>query len=420
MQVCVPLFLLLDLLLPQIPIRGREFPIHPAFLFFLAAAPLCWFRCRARIKPVEWNGLNLSMLAFLGVLFVSIAMGAFYSGAELAAQSLVRWVLLAQSFALFFWMVYGPTDAVPDATMILKPLLIAGLLGGVFALLDFHYQFWPVGRFSAQYIYLTKLTLRRGQGLFYDSGALGNFCSMMLAMIVAIALSPAIRKSWGTMLLWTAEPVLFAAMVLSFSRGALTNFITVLAAVAWLRGRGLISWRAATVTAAGVLLPAALLLLIAPRETRGVALPRLQHTTTESLKQPNLVLSHRVETWQFLASEVARQPWKYVIGIGYKTLPYTHYFGARRTADNMYLSLLVETGVLGLGAMLALCGFVLQKSYAWSRAPDPTLSTLGLFLFPAWCGEMVQMLSGDILTYWRVVPVFFVVLGLAARRQSDT
>jgi hypothetical protein len=32
-----------------------------------------------------------------------------------------------------------------------------------------------------------------------------------------------------------------------------------------------------------------------------------------------------------------------------------------------------------------------------------------------WCGQMVQMLSGDLLTYWRVLPVYFWVLALAVR-----
>jgi hypothetical protein len=32
-----------------------------------------------------------------------------------------------------------------------------------------------------------------------------------------------------------------------------------------------------------------------------------------------------------------------------------------------------------------------------------------------WCGEIVQMASGDLLTYWRVLPVYFFVLALAVR-----
>jgi hypothetical protein len=35
-----------------------------------------------------------------------------------------------------------------------------------------------------------------------------------------------------------------------------------------------------------------------------------------------------------------------------------------------------------------------------------------------WTGQAVQMFSGDLLTYWRVLPVYFFVLALAARPEA--
>ena len=61
------------------------------------------------------------------------------------------------------------------------------------------------------------------------------------------------------------------------------------------------------------------------------------------------VLSGRVASWQTLAAWIAANPWQAMFGIGYKTLPYTSFLGAPVVADNMYLSLLVETGVVGHG-----------------------------------------------------------------------
>jgi len=37
----------------------------------------------------------------------------------------------------------------------------------------------------------------------------------------------------------------------------------------------------------------------------------------------------------------------------------------------------------------------------------------GKWLFCFWLGESLQMLSGDILTYWRVLPLYFWVLAQA-------
>jgi hypothetical protein len=33
-------------------------------------------------------------------------------------------------------------------------------------------------------------------------------------------------------------------------------------------------------------------------------------------------------------------------------------------------------------------------------------------------GQAVQMLSGDLITYWRVLPVYFWVLAIAAREAG--
>jgi hypothetical protein len=33
-------------------------------------------------------------------------------------------------------------------------------------------------------------------------------------------------------------------------------------------------------------------------------------------------------------------------------------------------------------------------------------------MFAFWCGEMVQMMTGDLFTYWRNMVVFFAALAL--------
>ena len=107
-------------------------------------------------------------------------------------------------------------------------------------------------------------------------------------------------------------------------------------------------------------------------------------------------------------------PGRPLFGIGYKTLPYTDYLGAPVVADNMYLSLLVETGVVGLAALVWLNIAILRAA---ARAPQrrPLRSFCGTWILCFWAGQMVQMASGDLLTYWRVLPVYFWILALAVR-----
>ena len=61
---------------------------------------------------------------------------------------------------------------------------------------------------------------------------------------------------------------------------------------------------------------------------------------------------------------------------------------------------------------------------AWASNDDYTAFSLaviliglafGAWMLCFWCGQMVQMLSSDVLTYWRVLPLYFWVLALAVR-----
>ena len=64
------------------------------------------------------------------------------------------------------------------------------------------------------------------------------------------------------------------------------------------------------------------------------------------------LLSGRVASWQAVLGFLAQHPWHALFGIGYKTLPYSDYLGHTVITDNMYLSLLAETGIVGLAAMI--------------------------------------------------------------------
>jgi O-antigen ligase len=115
--------------------------------------------------------------------------------------------------------------------------------------------------------------------------------------------------------------------------------------------------------------------------------------------------------WHFIASE----PWHLLLGIGYKTLPYSDFIGSKAIGDNTYITLLVETGIAGLAAVVALNIAILVTARRASRSPDPVRSFCGTWMFCFWAGQVVQMFSADLLTYWRVLPVYLFVLAVADR-----
>jgi O-antigen ligase len=133
---------------------------------------------------------------------------------------------------------------------------------------------------------------------------------------------------------------------------------------------------------------------------------------------PDDVLSGRLTSWHTLVDFLFQHPWHAIFGIGYKTIPYTDYIGQGLVADNTYLSLLVETGVVGLLAFTLLNVAILRTALRAARSTRSRASFFGTWIFCFWSGEIVQMLSGDLITYWRVLPLYFWVLATAARESA--
>jgi O-antigen ligase len=132
------------------------------------------------------------------------------------------------------------------------------------------------------------------------------------------------------------------------------------------------------------------------------------------------VLSGRLQSWQVLGDFLVRSPWHALVGVGYKTLPYSDFIGERVIADNMYLSTLVETGLVGLASLALVSAAVLRSSYRAARSMNPRAAFFGTWMFCFWIGQLLQMMSQDVLTYWRALSAYFCVLGLALRELDES
>jgi hypothetical protein len=312
--------------------------------------------------------------------------------------------LLGISIYVFFYGAYGPGREV-DALRSVRYLYAAAVMGALFACVDFYYQFPAPAGYGPQFVWLDSGVYRRAQGLFYEASTLGNFCAFFLVMI-AVAFTrrreeaPVARK-W----LLVGGAVFFAALVLSYSRGSLVNVAVALAVLMWTNRRRVPLAKVTLVAAAGALAT----WWIFPAFAQAYW-TRLSASAEFLFSSTNGVLSGRVTSWQTLGDWIAANPWQALFGIGYKTLPYTQYLGSPVVADNMYLSLLVETGVGGLAALIWLNVAILRAAARSARH-----SFFGVWMLCFWCGQVVQMASGDLLTYWRVLPVYFWVLALAIR-----
>jgi hypothetical protein len=395
------LFFAADLLLPPLPGAPGAAAIHiaPALLGVgIFAGMLERGRWRVRFGPLE-----AALGAFSLSLITSLPFAVLYSGADVAAGSAARIALFLIGVYVFFYAAYGPGGSPPDAVRFSRVLFAAAALTAAFACLDFYFHFPAPAGFSDQYVWLEDGVFRRAQGLFYDASTLGNLCACFL---VYAFISLGERAS--RMLLVAGALPLAAALMLSYSRASVVNVVVAMAAYAFLKRVHI--RRMLTGALIGAAVAAVAVTALYPSFAANYW-SHLNGTIRYLAERPDGVLSGRLTNWRVLADFIGSHPWQTLFGIGYKTLPYTTYLGDPVIADNTWLSLLIETGLIGLGTFLVLLALILRTTLRAAKSPRPHTAFLGRWTFCFWCGEAAQMMSGDLLTYWRVLPVYLWALG---------
>ena len=131
-----------------------------------------------------------------------------------------------------------------------------------------------------------------------------------------------------------------------------------------------------------------------------------------SRHDPNSATSGRFETWIRVLSIMRDQPQYLLFGVGYKTLTVTRLFHGEIVTDNGYLSLLLETGLVGLGGFAMWSAAIIRTFFRLTRSSDDFSVFFGTVLVSIWCGELVQLLAADAYTYWRNITVFSALMAL--------
>jgi len=408
-------FFICALLTPPITLPGFDTGIQ------LAPALVLLGLASGAIRLTEWTKLpravSAAFAAFLMSLIVSAGLGALYSGAEAGQGSLARIALFAIGVFVFFYACSGPREKTSDPMRFAAFLFFVGVAGALFACADFYFHFPAPQGFGQQFVWLEEGVFRRAQGLFYESSTLGNFCSFFLVMIAVAASRPARGIPLRYPVLAVGGIAIAAALMLSYSRGSLVNVIVACVTLAILRRVSV--WRAAALIAVAAAVTVVAVQAIWPSFSASYW-TRIAGSLQYFWYSPNGVLSGRIGNWNLLTEFFLREPWQCLFGIGYKTLPYSGLTGTPVIADNTYLDLLVETGVVGLTAFVLLNICILKATLRAARATHRRAVFFGEWMFCFWIGEMVQMLSGDLITYWRVLPLYFWVLGTAIRETEGT
>ena len=409
------LFFFAALLLPPLPIAIGDSGPHVAVLF--AAAGLLIGLLRLHEWSFHPDEMAAALLALGAIFLASLGMAALYSGLIVAAASLARVGLFGIAVFVFFYLRDGPGRLPPERYFpFVRLLFLAAAASALFACVDFYFQFPAPAGYGPQFIWLDSGVFRRAQGFFYEASTLGNLCAFFLEMIAVSLFRPRADRPLSSLAMFWGGAALGTALVLSYSRASLANLGVALAVLVWLNRHRIRMRRLVLGVALPMSLAATVLVTAFPAFAQAYWL-RVSLSFRYFLESPNAVLSGRLHNWEVLREFLFSHPLHLLAGIGYKTLPYSNYIGGPAIADNTYLSALVETGIFGLLAVLALNAAILVTAYRAARSANPRRSFCGTWMFCFWIAQAVQMFSADLLTYWRVLPVYFAVLALAARDE---
>jgi putative inorganic carbon (hco3(-)) transporter len=121
----------------------------------------------------------------------------------------------------------------------------------------------------------------------------------------------------------------------------------------------------------------------------------------------------RLELWSDALDLFRDQP---LVGTGFNTYAYMRRVGHYEDTHNIYLKVLVETGIIGLLLFLFLISRTFQLGYRlFRRATDAFLSALGLGLATWVLCSATASLFGDRWTYLQINGYLWVLAGFVAR-----
>jgi O-antigen ligase len=179
----------------------------------------------------------------------------------------------------------------------------------------------------------------------------------------------------------------------------------------------LVNVRRSLVLCLALAVPLLLLWMYSPELWHYFLEARVGHLT-EILTDPNGATSGRYLTWIRILDIIREYPQYLIFGIGYKTLTFTRLFHGELIADNGYLSLLLETGVVGLAGFLIFSGAILHTFSRLARQKNDPIAFWAAVMLSIWAGELIQLLAVDAYTFWRSMVILTALMALIMNRAE--
>jgi putative inorganic carbon (HCO3(-)) transporter len=382
-------------LLPLIPLqtlryRLNDLPLGQSVVGILLLAVVLglWWRGQLVLPRTPWTKFLCGYAIFT---FVSLCLGSFYLGRSLPFPGDSRFSdwqgYITMPAILLLVAAVEPTGRQMKAMILLMCLAAIAL----------DRNFWDVvsGRDFSSFSY----DLRDEGGMGYAGvNGLGAFEAQVAILLLALA---AFERKRLLQLGYIALAILSAlCLMYTFSRG---GYLALL--FGWLF-LGLVKQRK-------LLLVLALFVGMWTSLVPPAVQQRVLMTYDETSGQLDHSAATRVNLWHEAMQVFDTNP---LVGVGFDTYAYTEHLSNYKDTHNIYVKVLVETGVLGLFIFLWLLAKTFVTSYGlFRKAKDPFLASLGLGLAGWVVCSFVANCFGDRWMYLQVNGYMWILGGLVSR-----
>jgi O-antigen ligase len=388
-------------------ILGQEVPVGLSDLLLAAVlVAAVGATGRSEALPLHLRSLGRWLIVFNLAILLSIAFIPIVAPSASPTGSLLRFVRLLATVALFF----AYTRLAPDQTHARRLVRIATaaiVCQASLGLLSFFLQVPMLvdsERKAEQYLWLEGGGLMtRAQGTVGESSSLAHLAAIgcLLAMF-----SLGVEKGLRVWLAVGAILVCVSCIVVTYSRGLLLGLV--LGTVVFV----ILTKRRAALKVLGAAAGVLLVLLMLHASGIGFVSSLLRRLAfvpqvTTSLSA-DAYLTGRIGLWAQLLEFVGANPVFLIFGIGYKTIPAVG-VGRAYVGDNNFISTLVECGLVGLVSLIGLLWTCLRGGWLLRRSTDPWTRASGALLVSLWTMHAASMLVVDAMTFWRGVPLLFML-----------
>ena len=402
------------------PILGILALFALAFLFLIFAKPVAGLYFLVFLAPLmptmAMAGLSILCFASLvikslidpdfswqfdGIGFLIIAFLAIYLVAGVTSFAMVKslsiWAIYLVFIAAYFLVVHL-VKTEKQLQNLLTTFVLSGLLVCLYGIAQYIFG-WNVSQAWMDEEMFTDIKMRIYSTLD-NPNVLGEYILLVLPVAIGLMWT---RKPWIQKIVYAGiSAILFLALILTFSRGC------------WI----------------GLLIAAAIFITFAAGKLWGlgiIALPILPAVLPESIlnrfasigDMKDSSTSYRVYIWMGTLAMI-RDFWLSGIGMGAEAFkevyPFYSYNGiVAPHSHNLFLQILVESGIGGILVFLLILVFFLKKmmvGYQWGGGKGKPLSTMITAISAGVCGFLVQGMFDNCFYNYRVLLIFWLVLGI--------